>query len=144
MGTWLNPIDRSITTKYRIGCTKFSILSLITLSKLQHFFAKFFKKQFPQGKYKVTYRICCYFFCCVCVPQQFLFLEVCVKTVFLQHDTTTTTHYILQVRQNIWGRWGFTKKHTGSTRAKCDNLTNNALLSSTFFKLSFEGVYTRK
>ena len=93
MGTWLNPIDRSITTKYRIGCTKFSILSLITLSKLQHFFAKFFKKQFPQRKYKVTYRICCYFFCCVCVSQQFLFLEVCVKTVFLQHDTTTTTHY---------------------------------------------------
>ena len=92
MGTWLNPIDRSITTKYRIGCTKFSILSLITLSKLQHFFAKFFKKQFPQRKYKVTYRICCYFFCCV--PSSFYSWKFVLKQYFynmiLQQLRTTS------------------------------------------------------
>ena len=111
MGTWLNPIDRSITTKYRVGCTKFSILSLITLSKLQNFFAKFFKKQFPQRKYKVTFRICCYFFCCVpYMVHSFYSWKFVLNSIF------TTWYYdyyyaLLQVRWNIWERWGFTKKH---------------------------------
>ena len=94
MGTWLNPIDRSITTKYRIGCTKFSILSLITLSKLQYFFAKFFKKQFPQRKYKMTYRICCYFFSVCVFPSSFYSWKFVLKQYFynmiLQQLRTTS------------------------------------------------------